>query len=287
MLGQACRLGFHNAVRKVLSHGVDIDSDLEDGERALHIAVYHQRVELVAFLIQEGADVRYVSTKYGAPISAALEGLLASTYNFALPSGILPEKISVDYWGSISESESETEEEKEEEGRSPLGRIPTQNRFALADHERNGVCEKMIGILLRAGAEVNPAATAFGAPFHVASYMGELSTINFLLEQGADINAAGGYFGSALIAAMFRDQGEVFNLLLGRGINVNICSEKLGTALHYACRHKDRMTVQILLKHGADPNANGCELESPIAALLSRDTLRFKQRLRGILDLLF
>lgn len=268
LIGQACRMGFQDALRYILSHGVDIDSDLENGERALHIAVYYQRVELVAFLIQEGADVRYVSPKFGAPICAALEGLLHTTANWGrLPPEIFPEERPVDYRMSI--------------GR----RTRPRNRFVLADHAKQGACEKMIEILLRAGAEVNPAATAFGAPLHVASYMGELSTINFLLERGTDINAGGGYFGSALIAAMASDQEEAFSLLLERGINVNIFSKKFGSALHYACRHKDRLTVQILLKHGADPNGDGCELESPIAALLSRDLFEFKGSLREILDL--
>lgn len=78
MLNLACRLGFREVASEILSSGVKIESEMENDERAIHVTAYNLHVELVSFLIERGADVRYVSTKFGSPVNAALEGLLAS-----------------------------------------------------------------------------------------------------------------------------------------------------------------------------------------------------------------
>ncbi|CAG7992142.1 unnamed protein product [Penicillium nalgiovense] len=78
---------------------------------------------------------------------------------------------------------------------------------------------------------------------------------------------------------------NVFLNLLDRGIDVNVPS-KFGTALLYACQYEDLKKIQILLEHGADPNANGREGQSAMGSILSGDALQNGVERRVVLDVL-
>ncbi|OQE87185.1 hypothetical protein PENNAL_c0020G03071 [Penicillium nalgiovense] len=292
MLNLACRLGSIEVAREILSYGVKIDSEMENGERALHTALYHLRVDLALFLIGEGADVRHVSTKFGAPLSAVFEGLLTCKtmsqgkfifswqWEDGFPSDLFPGNVLRGFGEPISDSESESEEE-ERSHRKTFGR----SRITLAENRRHALCRNLIDILLQAGAEVNPPPTALGTPLEVASYMGDMPMIDVLVKHGANLNSVGGDYGSPLIASMKGKHQNVFLNLLDRGIDVNVPS-KFGTALLYACQYGDLKKIQILLEHGADPNANGREGQSAMGSILSGDALQNGVERRVVLDVL-
>jgi ankyrin repeat protein len=295
-LNLACRLGCTDAVREILSYGVKIDSELENGEEAFHTALYHLRVDLALFLIGEGADVRHVSTKFGAPVSAVFEGLLASksmsnetfvTFSFPwqwndkLLSDLLPQNVLEGFGEPISDNESESEEEERSHGE-----VFNPSRIALAGNRKHASSRTLIDILLQAGAEVNPPATAIGTPLEIASYIGDMSMIDVLVKHGANLNSVGGALASPLIASMKGRQEKVFLNLLDRGIDVNIPLSKFGTALLYACEYGDLKKIQVLLEHGADPNANGCEGQSAIGTIFSSSTLHPDENRRQALDVI-
>ncbi|GKZ48065.1 hypothetical protein AbraIFM66951_011816 [Aspergillus brasiliensis] len=266
-LALACRFGSKKAVEIITSHGIGIDSDLGIGGRALHVAAYHQQESLVNFLIARGADVHTSSSRYGGPVSAVLEGLLGVTER---DGSSLYRLLPGERWPKLTKrgqnlhSDADTEESID----SLIFMNHLEKRPLFPDEVASG--ERIIKLLLRAGAEVNLTPRQLGTPLHVAACLGEVSIVSLLLGHGADINATGGYFGSALLAAMTEGRQDVFNLLLSNGIDVNICSREFGSALHYACGYKDRRTVQTLLEHGADVNLNWDGVGSPLAATLSR-----------------
>ncbi|KAJ9191765.1 hypothetical protein DTO166G4_698 [Paecilomyces variotii] len=266
----ACRFGSKGAIKKILSHDVNVDVDLENGERALHLAIYYHRVDLVSFLIDQGADVQFVSSKYGSPLSAALEGLLA---NLATTRDPFYQLIPKKEFRGLMESDSETESDTDADNRHlPESVRPKQPCLGLPLEKL--LCKKVLQILLRAGSDVNPESRPLGPPLHVAAYIGEISMVKLLVEHGADLNATGGYFESVLIAAMAGGQEAVFEFLLARGVNPNIHSEKFGSALHYACQHKDRKAVLDLLQQGADVNFDGGKFGTPLTTLLSSHECR-------------
>lgn len=235
----ACRFGSKRAVSVILSHGVDVNSDLGSGDQALHLAAFHHQIDVVSFLIEKGADASITGSTYGSPISAVLEGLLAVVRSHdSAKDQILP--------------------------KSTWERSPLPEEIAL--------CKGIVRILREAGADINSTNRPLGPPLHIAAFIGETSLVEFLIDQGASIDATAGHFGSALIAAMIDDRHAALDFLLLRGINVNACSEEFGTALHYACRYKNSKTVQTLLNHGSDPTLDVPWLESPLTAVLNRVT---------------
>jgi ankyrin repeat protein len=92
----------------------------------------------------------------------------------------------------------------------------------------------------------------------LAIYHGPLSLMRALLELGADPNYAdaGGF--PSLFAAIDRatpDRHEVLALLLAAGADVNQRGFNDYTALHQAACRDDMAAVELLLRHGADPDA--------------------------------
>ncbi len=91
-----------------------------------------------------------------------------------------------------------------------------------------------------------------------AIYRGPVALIRALLDLGADVDFpdAGGF--PSLFAAIDRDapdRHEVLELLLAAGANVQQRGVNDYTALHYAACRDDADAVEILLRHGADPDA--------------------------------
>ena len=63
---------------------------------------------------------------------------------------------------------------------------------------------------------------------------------------------------TALMHSIEKGYDKISKKLIYRGCEVNIKDNDGGdTALHYACRHKRKNTINILLKHNADVKIKG------------------------------
>ncbi|KAK2804368.1 hypothetical protein FQN50_006659 [Emmonsiellopsis sp. PD_5] len=170
VLSKACMFGSKDAVELILTQGIDVDSDLDNGGRALHLAAYYQRPALIPLLLQKGANICCVSPKYGTPVTAAFEGLLAlriNNHRFGLVNKRLHDMLP-----EIPACRQDL---------YPFG----WREYSNAD---NHSCEQIVRMLLSFGAGVNPGPRALGPPLHLASYAGRLSLVQLCLEKGADIN---------------------------------------------------------------------------------------------------
>ncbi|CAG7940462.1 unnamed protein product [Penicillium salamii] len=131
-----------------------------------------------------------------------------------------------------------------------------------------GGYERIVEILLGAGADVNAPGGLYGNALQAAAHRGNPETVQILLEAGADINAQGGHFGNALQAAAYRGIPEIFQILLGAGADVNAQGGEYGNALQAAAHTGSPKTVQILLGAGANVNAQGGRYGLPLLAAI-------------------
>ncbi|OQD59911.1 hypothetical protein PENPOL_c019G03493 [Penicillium polonicum] len=110
--------------------------------------------------------------------------------------------------------------------------------------------------LLHGGAKIETSARSEGA-LQAASLQGHQRVVVILLGAGADVNAQGGHYGNALQAAAYRGNTEIVQLLLEAHADVNAQDGHYGNALQTAAFGGNTETVQLLLEAHADINAQG------------------------------
>ena len=145
--------------------------------------------------------------------------------------------------------------------------------------------------LLEAGADINARDEEYCTALINAVNDCHVNIVQFLLNAGADVNAEGGPAGSALVAASacnyacfqekFIDEAknahlEIIQILLDAGANINAKVGNLGPALVAASAQGNWRTAELLLRFGAEVDAQGELGTALIAALVNghRETAR-------------
>jgi hypothetical protein len=133
-------------------------------------------------------------------------------------------------------------------------------RTDLSEMEHNLILNAYNGdlakvkVLVAKGANVNVQEQKKRTPLIFAATNGHTSVVEFLIGKGAEVNARDSGGQTALIYAAKRSFNETAAVLLKNGAEVNVQSKKKGiTALMLAAVWDNEELVQMLLKHGADP----------------------------------
>jgi len=134
------------------------------------------------------------------------------------------------------------------------------------------------GLAVQAASARSDASEVFAAPRVVelarAIEGGNASEVRRLVKEGADLSAQGQQQVTLLQWAMLRDQPRMLALLLELGADPVQLGLGGQTALHMAAEAKKRPYLQILLDHGADPNARDGRTRAPVLseAIMNRNT---------------
>jgi ankyrin repeat protein len=120
-----------------------------------------------------------------------------------------------------------------------------------------GGYEKIVQILLDAGAEINTQCGRYGNALQAASHRGHEKILQMLLDVGADINTQGGYYGNAVQAASAGGHKKIVQMLLDAGAEINTQGGYYGNALQAASAGGHKKIVQMLLDAGAEINTQG------------------------------
>jgi hypothetical protein len=129
---------------------------------------------------------------------------------------------------------------------------------------------RTVQLLLKRGANPNaltlPSEEGFvfgggRSPLMWAAYRGDRTIMKLLIDAGAEVNAESA-LGTPLTQAAWASQVAATRLLVERGAQVNQMSHMDGyTPLHWAAstENSDAKLTKLLLKNGANPNADGAE----------------------------
>lgn len=266
-LASAAAAGLNSMVWVLLESGVDVDAVNLAGNTALLEAAYYLYLDVVETLLEHGASVSVTNESRGGPIMSALDRCLGSPKSLFRLS-IHPYNATSDRFPSLSDSF-----------------VGPPNTRPSTDDLR--ACEKIVGLLIEHGADANDESPSdcsqhsIGSAIHVAAFLGSEAVLTLLVDHGADVNERNGYFETPLFAAIQNSQAIAVKCLLERGADYRLISEIRGPPLHFACRQGARPVVQLLLRHGADPNLEDAKGVRPLALAIEA---RGRARGESVLD---
>ncbi|KAH8797105.1 hypothetical protein DL96DRAFT_1006693 [Flagelloscypha sp. PMI_526] len=193
---------------------------------ALHAAVYCGSLEIVRFLVENGADVNASRGEYGSALHAGVHCGNLEIVRFLVENG-----------ADVNASGRECDP-------------------ALQYAASRGSL-KIVRFFIENGADVNASGGEYDSALQAGACHGRLEIVRFLIEKGADMNAIGGRYGSALHAGACCGKLEVVRFLVEKGANVNTVGGAYGSVLQGSAYHGRLKVVRFLVESGADLNAIG------------------------------
>jgi ankyrin repeat protein len=123
-------------------------------------------------------------------------------------------------------------------------------------------------LLNRHGADVDVRGNTDRTPLLVACHNGRLEIVQWLLNHGADVNALSNDPCAPIHSAVGLGHLQVVRMLIEFNAHIDICEEFGRGVLHLAASRHDNDDhvgiMQLLLDHGADPNARDNNDSTPL-----------------------
>lgn len=224
---------------KRLLNDPDIKKNINAGPWTfLHLAVIHDHIDIVRFLLREGAypNMVFPQTDNETALHAA-----ASRDRLEIADVLIRSGAQVD--------------PKNSHGKTPL------------DMARDAGFKEVVSLLAP-----HALRSAVSQQFQDAAWDGNLEQLRILIAEGADVNAKDSRLGrTPLHAAAAAKQSKAVALFLESGADVSAPDDKNGfTPLHLATDNFE--VVRLLLSHGADVNARDHKGQTPLHHAFSADT---------------
>ena len=280
-LSWACRNGERTMVQQLLKAGANVNHQRSNEESTpLLIAMSWGNVDIVEDLLEHGADINVQVESWGTPLYGAAEidntnmvrKLLQLGASVNLTGGLHRRPINIASFNGnaeivqlLLERGAETDPDDEYVHGSALG--------AAAREGHVGVIRQ----LLRKGWNVNRKFKSNHSALFAAAKYGQAEAVQVLLEHNIDLisqeealNVASKKGRTDVVikilemgtklkheeafhSAAFYGRNEILELLQERGTN----REMLSKALYNASDQENKETVDLLLKFGANPDAEG------------------------------
>lgn len=227
-LNGAVSRGSETIVKLLLTAGADANSLDPNGESCLHVAVIRCFEKIVEFLLAAGADGNCQNSENISTLQSAVrrgsirivELLLAANVdiNFRDKNG----RSALDYAvlrdsGTIVQLLLNARADVDvRDGRF----VTVKYRSPLQEAVRNG-SEKIVPLLLAAGANPNVEDSTYGSPLRDAVSYGSERIVELLLTAGADVNAQDLTYGTVLEEAISYGSENIVQQLIAAGAKVN------------------------------------------------------------------
>ncbi|KAK3615213.1 hypothetical protein LTR22_027516 [Elasticomyces elasticus] len=286
--------GHEKVVQMLLDAGAEVNAQGGQYGNALQAASGRGHEKVVQMLLDAGAKVNAQGGVYDNALYAASQGGHDKVVQMLLDAGAEVNAQAKPY-GSAQEEDFGSAQEEDS------GSAQEEDSGSALYAASSGGHEKVVQVLLDAGAEVNAQGGQYGNALQAASLGGHEKVVQMLLEAGAkaaslgghekvvqmlvdagaEVNAQGGHYGTALYAASVTGHEKVVQVLLAAGAKVNAQGGYYGNALQAASLGGHEKVVQMLLGAGADLNAQGGQYGTALQAASERSREKVVQVLLG------
>lgn len=226
----AASWGHLEVVEYLVGQGADVD------RFALHVAALEGKLEVVQYLIEQGADA-WAKYDGATPLDMAKAGSHTDV---------------VAYLESLAADVIRTPGDARAELRS---RGINYKADVFREAAQSGNLE-VVRLFVLGGMSVNTATSNGWTALHASANGGHLAVVEYLVEHGADVNATTDAGWTALhYAAQYSFSLSVVEYLVEHGADVNATDDDGRTPLHDAARRGDWGMVEYLVRQAADVNA--------------------------------
>jgi len=276
--------GNTETVQLLLEHGANVQARNKNGQMPLHIASQCGLSDLVALLLKFGAGVDAQDNDAMTPLHSLSQrpvwddSQLTKTAKLLLENG-----ASVDVRNKSGQTPLHLASHQGLSGTVALllkfgadvnaQDNDTMTPLHLVLESRRGNDAKITNfsqLLLEHGASVHVGNKSGQMPLHLASHYGLLGVVALLLKFGADVDAQDNDTMTALLFVLHSRRGDdsqitkTAQLLLEHGASVHVRNKNGQMPLHLASHHGLFDSVALLLKFGADVDAQDNDTMTPL-----------------------
>jgi ankyrin repeat protein len=256
-----------DVVKYLVVNGADVNAHDHRARTPLSlVAESHGNMEIVKLLVEGGADIDPVDTWGYTPLLRAAEQSHTELVRYLASKGALADRRTKAGETALHFTA--------ENGNAEITSILLANgaqpnltyenvQPALQLAVLNGH-DQVVDELLAGGADPNQHAPGTTHLLVAAAYDGQLETVELLLDHGADVDYSSGGYTAAHHAAA-KNYSEIISALLLCGADLEKTDEEGDrTPLQIAVEESYVDTVRQLLEGGADPNSEASSAPAPL-----------------------
>ena len=236
-LGRACGEGRVDDVKRLLSSGADINTDVEEGMSPIQVAAYKGHVDVVKILLAMGA---------GANPSATTKAGRFPTILMAVASGNVEVVKLLQAAGASLNSKNE------------MGLIPI---FLAAESSA-----EMLQFILKNGANPNTIGPDGDQPLLLAARADKTDSVKLLLAAGVNVNVARSDGRQAIHFSADNGNADMTRALLAAGANPNAEDKSGDQPIRLAAAASSAETLKTLIGAGARADSVVRGHRSPLVA---------------------
>lgn len=260
-LADLAQQGMLEMVKEMLtSQKINVNAkDKKRGNTPLHWAAYNNNLEMVKYLVEQGAEVNAKNNCGVTPLHFA-----ALNNNLEMVKYLVDKKAEVNakdkkcgmtplHWAA---SENNPEVVKYLIQKKATVNLQDNNgKTALHWAAQKGQL-KPIEILVCNGAQIDASLAPLSqSPLHLAAINGQLTAMKLLKKLGANVRLLDGLGNNLLHTSVLSNDPKIIDYLKKKRWNVNAKNAEGWTALHFAARDNKLKAIKSLLNHGAAINA--------------------------------